>query len=281
MVVIPTSSHCRASSPVSTAMRTHLLRTASPDAVVPAAPGRVTTVPRWIGTAGVLVFLVLMGIFAVPRSIGQTTVSERCTDSGCVTSFVPLGNDTIVGTVTYADDCVGQDRCLSKVRVALTPSDAAEDALWFDAFAWQGERDNDPRVPGSGVLASRMIPLGDGTYESSDALPLYGNWKTMVRLHRAPVSMVSLPLHFPADPSISSVRAGLIQVRNGDSAPFVYEPSLLQRERRDGVPGWLWGVMYGTVLGAWMVLLALYGWCYTNAGRPSAAAKAAREPVRT
>ncbi|WP_460846799.1 hypothetical protein [Nocardioides ultimimeridianus] len=263
------------------AWATLLLRTAAPDGTVADAPGRATTIPRWIGTGGVLTFLVLMGIFAVPRAIGQTTVSEQCGDGGCVTTFAPVGSDTIVATVHYLDNCVGQDRCLSKVQIEVTPADAADNALWFDALAWQGERDHDSRVPGSGVLATRMVSQGEGVYETADPVPLYGNWKTMVRLHRAPSAMVALPLHFPADPSIKSVRAGLVQVADGTSAPFIYEPSLLQRERRDGVPGWLWGVMYGTVLGAWVVLLALYGWCYVNAGRgeASGASRETRTPA--
>jgi hypothetical protein len=93
--------------------------------------------------------------------------------------------------------------------------------------------------------------------------------------------MVALPLHFPEDPAIQSVRSGQVLIPNGSVAPFVHEPSLLQRERKDGVPGWLWGVMYGAVIAAWMVLLALYGWCYTNAGRPGGVAASVRERVHT
>ena len=68
------------------------------------------------------------------------------------------------------------------------------------------------------------------------------------------------------------VRSGEVLPVSGKPSPFVAEPSMLQRERKDGVPTWLWTVMYGAVIVAWMALLVLYGWCYVNDGRKGTSA---------
>ncbi|GAA1537769.1 ABC transporter permease [Nocardioides humi] len=235
-----------------------------------AAPTRAEAAAgRWLGTTGTLVFVVLMGIFAPPASAGEVEVVRDCEDDVCRTTYEPVaGTDVIMGHVSYAEDCIGEERCASVVTVRLDPVDAADDAVWIAALAYQGKHENDPAIPGDGVLSIAMAPTGRaGEYRSTDPLPLYGSWKTLVRLHRAPTTMVSIPLHMPEDAAIEGPAAGLVQVDDGTDVAFVHEPFLLQRERKPEVPVWLWSVMYGVVIASWLGLLAFYGWLYAAAGR--------------
>jgi hypothetical protein len=223
---------------------------------------------RWWGTVGVVLFVALMAYFAPPTGAGEVDAVKTCEGETCVTTYEPVdGSDVTTGAVSYDEACIGADGCLSRVTVRLTPADAADGALWFSAIAYQGYHDNDPVYP-SGQLTTALEPTGEpGEFRTADPLPLYGGWKVLLRLHEAPTTMLGLPLHLPEDTALEGAAAGLVQVADGESAAFIYEPMMLQRERKDGVPMWLWSVAYGLVIAAWLGLLAFYGWCFQTAAR--------------
>ncbi len=104
-------------------------------------------------------------------------------------------------------------------------------------------------------------------------LPVYGDWKTLIRLHLPLRTLVSIPVHMPADNAITGDAAGLVQVDNATDAAFVAEPFMLQRERKPGVPLWVWTVMYFVVIASWLGLLAFYGWLYAAAARQPAGSR--------
>jgi len=37
---------------------------------------------------------------------------------------------------------------------------------------------------GGGMIPHRMVKVADGTYRSADPLPMYGKWKSMIRLEQ-------------------------------------------------------------------------------------------------
>jgi len=100
------------------------------------------------------------------------------------------------------------------------------DAHWFTAMAWQG----------GGRVVARMEPLGDGRWRSAEPVPLDGTWKSALRLHEGR-AMVSVALHLPRDPEIPS--PAVTRPVRFDAA-FVPDARVMQVERRDFVPGWLW-----------------------------------------
>ncbi|HWJ10749.1 MAG TPA: hypothetical protein VNS46_15330 [Nocardioides sp.] len=255
----------------------HLERIADlPAASAPVRDGMA--VPgRWVGTAGTLAFVVLMAVFAPPTSAGEVEVVKDCAGDVCRTTYEPVaGTDVIKGHVRYDDDCIGTEGCMSVVTVTTDPIDAADDAVWISALAYQGRHRTSGDVPGDGMISVAMEPTGRaGEYRSSEALPLHGSWKVLVRLHLAPTTMVSLPVHMPADTAIDGPASGLVQVDDDTVAAFVHEPFMLQRERKPDVPVWLWTTMYGVVIASWLVLLAFYGWLY------AAAAGASGVPARS
>ncbi len=124
------------------------------------------------------------------------------------------------------------------VTVKLQPADAAEGARWFEALAWQG----------GGQMTHAMEKIADGTYRSTDPLPMYGKWKSMVRLHQGQRDLVSMWVYAPEDLAIEKPA---VQVANGQTVEFISEQQVLRREERTDVPRWMWNGGYA--------LLALVG----------------------
>ena len=188
-----------------------------------------------------------------------------------------------------AASCPGTETtCLATITIQLEDEDVAEDAVWFYALAWQGrpggDSDGVPRDPLSdapGIVRTALEPTGTpGEYRTEDPVPLYGNWKTLLRLHVAPSEMVSFPMYAPDDPAIDGSQGRAVVVENGAAVQTVLESKFLQREKREDVPTWWWTVGYLLVIATWLALLLFYGWCYNRAAQPYAGAPAkTKEPV--
>ena len=208
---------------------------------------------RWNGLVGVGILAALMAGFAPPSA----------------------GSDDIEGTVSLSNACDGTERCLATVTVRFAPADAVEDAVWFYALAWQGlggGAADDPTMPTDpesgepGIMRVAMEPTGEpGEYRSADPLPLYGNWKTLIRVHHQPTTLLALPIHAPEDPAIEGSRGDQILVRDGQTVALASEKQFLQREVKEDTPGWLNGTAYAVVICSWLALVLFFGWCYAAA----------------
>ncbi|NIK61853.1 hypothetical protein [Kribbella shirazensis] len=130
------------------------------------------------------------------------------------------------------------------VTITLAPGDAAEGARWFEALAWQG----------GGLVYHPMEKVADGTYRSRDPLPMYGKWKSMIRLHQGQRDMVATWVYAPEDPAIEKPA---VQVSNGQRVEFGSEQEILRREERTDVPRWMWNAGYA-LLGV-VGLLEVFG----------------------
>jgi hypothetical protein len=130
------------------------------------------------------------------------------------------------------------------VTITMSPADAAEGARWFEALAWQG----------GGLVYHPMQKVADGTYRSAEPLPIYGKWKSMIRLHQGQRDMVASWVYAPADPAIEKPA---IQVSDGQRVDFVSEQQTLRREERTDVPRWMWNAGYA-LLGV-VGLLEVFG----------------------
>jgi hypothetical protein len=132
------------------------------------------------------------------------------------------------------------------VTATFDPPSAAQDAEWVDGLAWQGD----------GLVVNHMKHLGGGTWRTTEALPISGHWKTMLRIHKGR-SLLSAGLYLRADPAIpyQGFRAA-----NGSTQTMVYDQRFLQLERKPNTPAYLWTPAVAIVLlmvGAFMTLLAL------------------------
>ena len=132
------------------------------------------------------------------------------------------------------------------VTAKLDPPNAAKDARWFNATAWQG----------GGEVVTRMKKIGDGLYRSTKPIPVWGTWKATMRLHKG-ASVLGMALYFPNDPAIP---APAIPAKPTFTRPFVRDKKLLQREQKPGTSGALWGAAYLVVGAIWFAMLAALSW---------------------
>jgi hypothetical protein len=138
--------------------------------------------------------------------------------------------------------------------VRVDPPSGADDANWLTATSWQG----------GGLVVDRLQRVREGVYRSTRPLPLTGDWKTMIRLHRG-TALTALPVYLPADPAIPV--AGIPARASMDRA-FGPEQKLLQRERKSAA-GWLWGAAYATVLALALAFLVALAWGVHRVSAPS------------
>lgn len=119
------------------------------------------------------------------------------------------------------------------VDAALSPTNAAEDAYWFQATSWQG----------GGLELAEMEPTGvPGEYRSADPVPVDGLWKSLLRLHRG-AEMMAVPIFLPADPDIHEPEIPAVD----RTMPFRSEREFLLRETHSG-NGWLSPAIHLTLL---------------------------------
>ncbi len=179
-------------------------------------------------TAGAVLVFGMLAV-SVPRTADHTTRGEISLD--------PVGSDTAVVTVRLDDPA------------------AATDAVWFYTLSWQG----------GGSVRAPMKPLGDGTWRSSRPVPVTGEWKTLIRLHRPDNYLVAAPVHLPADPAIPVAE---VPADSGVTRVFGSERHLLQREARTDVPDTVWYVGYALLLGIYLVLFTTVTTLHARAAGP-------------
>ena len=97
-------------------------------------------------------------------------------------------------------------------------------------LAWQGRMHND-----RGLVIDRLTKIGPGHYVSDRPLPVWGTWKTLLRIQDGR-TLAAVPIWAPADDAIPVKE---IPVQVNSTRPFTLEVSILQRERDPGVPAWL------------------------------------------
>jgi hypothetical protein len=136
--------------------------------------------------------------------------------------------------------------------IELDPPDAADDAKWMHAMAWQGG-------------GSRLVELREtapGTYRTTEPLPVTGDWKSMIRLH-AGNAILAMPIYLPEDRAIP--------VREVPAEPrferaFQLDHEILRREETGGA-AWLSGAAYGALAVIALAWLAAILTAVTRFGR--------------
>jgi hypothetical protein len=145
--------------------------------------------------------------------------------------------------------------------IRFTPPSAVADAEWLTVTAWQG---------GGRLVVDRLRALGDGVYATTRPIPVGGTWKAMIRMNRGR-DLAAIPLALPAD---AAIPVAAVPARASATRAFQSDRHVLQRERREDVPGWLWGVAGLVVLGVTAALLLVLGWGLVRLARRGAAAEA-------
>ena len=113
--------------------------------------------------------------------------------------------------------------------VRLDPPQAADKATWFNLTSWQGGNGMfHSQIVGQWVVPMRKV--GDGVYQSTRPVPVYGKWKTLLRLATIN-SLQALPVYMPDDPAIP---AKGVAATPHFTRSFVADKKVLQREAVGG-----------------------------------------------
>jgi hypothetical protein len=147
-------------------------------------------------------------------------------------------------TATVSDAIPGPNRAVNAI-INVTPPKVAGDAEWLTVTAWQG----------GGLIVDRLRRLAPGTYATTEPIPVFPNWKSMVRLHEG-AAIMSAPVFLPEDPAIPV--AG-VPAEPRFTREFVADRLVLQREQKTAAPA-LWTAAYGAVLGITLGFLILLAW---------------------
>ncbi len=161
------------------------------------------------------------------------------------TFLVTSEPDGYRATVTLTDTKPAPDREVT-ARVQIDPPDAAENASWVQMTSWQG----------GGRVVDRLDQTGPGTYESTKPVPVYGEWKTMLRLHEGN-ALLGVPVYLPED---SAIPAPEVKAEPQFTRTFVDETEILQRELKDDVPAWTWAAASLIVLLISLTFILALAW---------------------
>jgi hypothetical protein len=133
-----------------------------------------------------------------------------------------------------------------QARIRITPSDGLDGANFATATAWQG----------GGSVVDDLKKIGPGLYRTTEPIPVHGGWKAMIRVQTGR-SLVAVPVYMPLDKAIPAPE---VPARQSFTRPFVRDVKVLQREQKQGVPGFLKLLAYLTVAAITAGLIVLIAW---------------------
>ncbi|MEV7398682.1 hypothetical protein [Aeromicrobium sp. NPDC092404] len=122
-------------------------------------------------------------------------------------------------------------------KVTIEPADLVDDhPTWVQITAWQGG--------GAGVVTDRLRRTGDNTWESTQPVPVGGNWKTLLRVQDGR-TLAAVPIFMPAD---APLKVEEVPADASFTRDFVPEIDILQRERKGDTSPVLWAAANMVVL---------------------------------
>jgi hypothetical protein len=191
-----------------------------------------------------------------PQNVARTAVIASFVAIAALTAFglsttKPSGQ---TATVQLRDD--GGDAAHRHVvgTVTLNPRSAADDAAWVTVTSWQA----------GGMKVDRLKRVAQGVYTFRTPAPVYGDWKTVLRVQNGRTIM-GVPIYMPADSAIPGAKE--VPARATFTRPFVADHELLQRERKDDIPGWLWTAACLVVLALSLIFMASLAWGVARVAR--------------
>jgi hypothetical protein len=140
--------------------------------------------------------------------------------------------------------------------VQINPPDlVSNNPEWLSILSWQGRMEND-----RGIVIDRLERVGPGHYRSTQPVPVWGSWKTLLRVQDG-YTMTAVPIYEPADEAIPAPEVAALPT---STRPFVQEITILQRERDPNAPTWLFTA--GSILVLIFTLMVIAGLTW-GAGR--------------
>jgi hypothetical protein len=220
------------------------------------------------GACGALFGLVLTSQRLPSRavSIGLVVLAVLAiggaTANGLRYSVPPNTSATIA--LSEAPSNPGQRMVTADVRIN-PPNLISDDPNWVSVLAWQGKLANQ-----RGEVVDNLEKIGPGHYRTTQPIPVWGSWKTLLRVHDGK-TMAAVPIFLAADPGIGAPE---VPAQASMTRPFVPEITILQRERSPDTPVVLWTIGCLVVLFCTLVLIGGLSW---GAGRINNSEPSGRE----
>jgi len=159
-------------------------------------------------------------------------------------------------------------RSASGLTARVDPANVADGAAAVRYVAWQGKA---PRQEGT---LTRVAP---GVFHTSDRIPVTGEWKSLLLIYSGR-ALVAAPVYEPADTAIPVAE---IPARAQVTRPLEKTRTVLQRERKAGVPTWLWTSASLVVLVLSLAFLTLLAWGVDRFARASSSTERTSPSPRT
>jgi hypothetical protein len=224
-----------------------------PEALAMAVPVTVLT-----GACGAMVGMVMTDQRLPSRAIGIGLVTLTVLVIGGATANglrydVP---ENATATMTLTEVPGTGDKRMVTADVRINPPDLiSEDPNWVSVLGWQGGIANN-----SGIFIDHLERLGPGHFRSTQPMPVWGSWKTLLRVHDGRI-LTAVPIFLAADPGIGAPE---VPAEASMTRPFVAEITILQRERTPDTPQVLWLIGGLVVLVCTLILIGALTW---GAGR--------------
>lgn len=213
------------------------------------------------GVCGALFGMVLTGQRLPSRGIGIGVVAATVLVIGGAVAnglhiVVPHENTAKITLKDRPDSPPGQR--MVDVDLQLTPSSmVSAQPEWVTVLSWQGRMENN-----RGLMIDKLRKLGPGHYESTQPVPVWGSWKTLMRVQDG-YTMTAVPIFEPKDEAIPAPLGNEVPAIS-TTRQFVQEITILQRERDPGAPVWLFTAGSIVVLILTLMVIAALTW---GAGR--------------
>jgi hypothetical protein len=156
--------------------------------------------------------------------------------------------DDLSATMRVNDTAGSGARATAQAELVFDRAPTDGTAAWLTVTGWQGGDE--------GLHIDHLQKVDDRRYRTTEPMPVGGSWKTMVRLQDGR-TIAAMPVYLPEDATLDKPE---IPATDGVTRPVGDERKLLQRELKDGVPGWLWLVAGMVVLACSLVLVLALGW---------------------
>jgi hypothetical protein len=230
-----------------------------PTSIWAEALAMATPVAVLTGACGAMFGLVLSSQRLPSRaiSIGLVALTVLAIGGATANGLRYTVPENVTAAVTLTDvpgSSPGQRMVNADVQIN-PPNFVSEDPNWVSILAWQGKLANQ-----RGEVVTNLEKLGPGHYRTTEPVPVWGSWKTLLRLHDGR-TLTAVPIYLAADPGIGAAE---VPAQASMTRPFVHEITILQRERNPNTPAALWTIGGVVVLFCTLVLIGGLSW---GAGR--------------
>lgn len=210
------------------------------------------------GVCGAMFGMVLTGQRLPGRRLGIAAVALTVVVIGGAVAnglhiVVPQHNTAAV-TLTDQPGPPGQRMVSADVQLAPAGM-VSDDPDWLTILSWQGRMENN-----RGLAIDRLDKVGPGHYRSTQPVPVWGSWKTLLRVQDG-YTLTAVPIYEPADDAIPAPEVPALA---SSTRPFVLEVTILQRERDQSAPAWLFTAGGIVVLVLTLMVISALTW---GAGR--------------